>query len=1665
MKFRLKEVFALCFALVLKVNAQTPVITSQPQSITVNNASAAAFTVVASNAVTYQWVFQGTNNLPGETNATLSLDDVSTNQAGSYTVVVTSSNNISVTSAPPAVLTLTNGTIIQITISTYPNGSTNSFQVQLFDHDKPATVENFIHYITSGSYSNMFFDRDVTNFVLQGGDYVSADRLTNGLDVHNVSPSTNSPFPTSVDNEFSVGPLIHNRFGTVAMALQSGKTNSATGAFYFNLVDNSAALDPQDFTVFGRILPGPGTNDLEYFNTLTAPSGGIYTGFSGVPTLPVNYDGTQPPTDASFYYCDFTFITGPPVDTTPPTVSITFPTPDANFTNGGDLTVTGTSSDNVAVAQVYCVLTPLTGESAGFGETNDAIGTTQWFLDLGTNPPGIYELTAYAQDGVGNLSTPATVYFTNLAVLTIITNVNGALTTNDQYLVPGQSYSFTETPPSAGDVFLNWQNQGVVSLDPEQTITTETNLTLTVTFAATNGFPPGLAITSPVANSTVVATNAALVISGTLPSSGSVTNITVQLFLESNAVMEAESAVINGSTWSLAESNLDGGYYTVIAVAEDSAGQQGVATENFTALAPPIIISQPSSVTNLVGSTAEFSVIAENAASYQWQLVGTGPIPNATNATLAIPNVTSNLSGSSYFVVITSAQNETVTSATATLTVVAGTLVQITFSGYADGSTSNVVVQLFDYAKPATVANFLHYIMPANESGYVTNVAYSNMIWDRCLPGFVLQGGDYNAIDRTNTTPPPYLQNINSVFTQNEAYSPQFPSNIDSEFYVGPVIHNTFGTLAMAITPGQPDTASSSFFINLADNSARLETSNSVYTVFGQIISGSNVLQYFNTLSKPNEGIFDSTTAGLGQGLPGLPVNYHGWTVPTDSNLFFGTFTLLTAFNADTVAPMVTMDYPTNGQTATNANVIFQGTASDNVAVARVILTLNGNTIQATGTTNWTADVGALRPGTYTYKVAAQDGSGNITSPTNQVTGTIVVPRFPFDGAVNGNGTLSTNLNGTNTTVGATYKITALPDKGDVFVNWVMGSNTFLSPTTNFTMQNGLQMTANFISNVVPGGVSITFPRANEELAGTNFSMAGKVAPSLGAAQVTCQIFAANTSNSVSGPMIVNTSSTWTTPSVALAPGDYIVQAVAQGANHAAVATERFTVLAQLTIVQYGHGKVSIRSGTYLKVNSVNLISATAAAGNSFLSWNGGGGSIPDSILSFPMSAGLTLTATFVSNSVPNKLTFTSPIPNSELTNKNVTFTGKVNSSLVAPQVLCQVFQDNFAYTGFAPATMNGNQWTLTVSNLTIGGYNAVAMVTDAAGQTTLATERFVINFYPLIKGIYYGLFFDPANVTGTNAGTVAFALGNIGQVDGTLSFGNVSYPKHPPYLLYFIVGPSGSTTIQAQTTLQNPGLLPSLTFNFDLVNFTGVMNGYIALGNDVYPMTAYRAVRKLSTNTIPSPGNYVLNLESENPGSGPPGDGFANVIASPSGSLAVAGTLADNTPFSFSTGVGTNGVWPLFASFYKGNAMLIGWETNLPSGDCSGSLYWIKAPTNGLYYTNGINEQLNSFGTNYVAPAAGVNYQIVFAGGTLATPVTNVCTFKNGLIIPASGTTDKLMGTLSTKGVLKGSIVNPFNNEKLPFNGAFISPAEGGAGFTLYTNKQTGYFQVGLAP
>jgi cyclophilin family peptidyl-prolyl cis-trans isomerase len=179
--------------------------------------------------------------------------------------------------------------------------------VELYDHDKPVTVQNFIRYVQTGRYQNEFAHRLITNFVVQGGGYTITNRGTTNAQV-----ATIVTYPP-ITNEFSVGRRFSNVYGTIAMAKLGGDTNSATSEWFFNLADNSF-LDAADsnnlFVVFGSVLRG--TNVLNILNgfqiyTGTQASNLILHQYYAPPfdDLPLLYPSV---TDTNFLFIDISLL-------------------------------------------------------------------------------------------------------------------------------------------------------------------------------------------------------------------------------------------------------------------------------------------------------------------------------------------------------------------------------------------------------------------------------------------------------------------------------------------------------------------------------------------------------------------------------------------------------------------------------------------------------------------------------------------------------------------------------------------------------------------------------------------------------------------------------------------------------------------------------------------------------------------------------------------------------------------------------------------------------------------------------------------------------------------------------------------------------------------------------------------------------------------------------------------------------------------------------------------------------------------------------------------------------------------------------------------------------------------------------------------------------------
>jgi peptidyl-prolyl cis-trans isomerase A (cyclophilin A) len=126
------------------------------------------------------------------------------------------------------------------------------------------------------------------------------------------------------------------------------------------------------------------------------------------------------------------------------------------------------------------------------------------------------------------------------------------------------------------------------------------------------------------------------------------------------------------------------------------------------------------------------------------------------------------------------------------------------------GVNGNIVISLAGDKAPITVDNFLAYV----NSGF-----YNNTIFHRVVANFVAQGGGYG--------PAP-----NGVLGSPKATN----AGVPLEIVAG--LSNVTWSIAMANT-GQPNSTTSQFFINLANNATKLD---GYYSVFGSVTAGTDVV-------------------------------------------------------------------------------------------------------------------------------------------------------------------------------------------------------------------------------------------------------------------------------------------------------------------------------------------------------------------------------------------------------------------------------------------------------------------------------------------------------------------------------------------------------------------------------------------------------------------------------------------------------------------------------------------------------------------------------------------------------------------------------------------------------------------------------------------------------
>lgn len=154
--------------------------------------------------------------------------------------------------------------------------------------------------------------------------------------------------------------------------------------------------------------------------------------------------------------------------------------------------------------------------------------------------------------------------------------------------------------------------------------------------------------------------------------------------------------------------------------------------------------------------------------------------------------------------------------AVASMTSFANTLVEM------KTTLGTIEIELFDEKAPISSQNF---------KNYIKRQFYNGTIFHRVIPGFMIQGGGFDA-----------------KMTQKQTQAP-----IRNESDNG--LLNSRGTLAMART-NQPDSATSQFFINVANNdSLNPSFMQAGYAVFGKVTKGMDVVDKIVKVPTQNYGM------------------------------------------------------------------------------------------------------------------------------------------------------------------------------------------------------------------------------------------------------------------------------------------------------------------------------------------------------------------------------------------------------------------------------------------------------------------------------------------------------------------------------------------------------------------------------------------------------------------------------------------------------------------------------------------------------------------------------------------------------------------------------------------------------------------------------------------
>ena len=635
-------------AILTVVVVSKPSFILQPQNVTVTNGGSASFTVSASGdaPLYYQWYFNTNTLLVNQTNTSLAFASATTNNVGTYQVVVT--NFFGAVTSSPALLTVI--TAVKPSINFQPQSLT-------------ATNGTFAQLTVSASgssplYYQWYFN---TNTLLAGQTATNlnfANVTTNNIGVYTVVITNVAGAITSSPASLSVvsGPSITSQ-------PQGLNVTNADAANFTVTVNGDSPLSYQWYFNTNTLLAGQTATNLYFASTVTSNTG-FYTVVVANPVGAV----TSSPAALNVSSASKPIITAQPAGLT--------------LTNGAVSTFAVTAvGQNPLKYQWYfntnLVSTNLLGIILG-NKTN----STLTFTNVTTN-------TGYYSVIITNTLGKAT---SSPALLTVVSRPVITLQPQSVTVTNGDPVGFTADAIGAGQLRFQWlfRTNTLVAGATNATLnftTATTNLAGVYSLRVTNNFG---AVTSSFALLNIISPPAI----STQPQNFAATNgnpasflvvatgggtLTYQWYFNTNNPISGETAP---SLNLPAVSTNDAGTYTVVVANELGAITSSPAILTVSLNSKPIIVTQPSDQTVTYSNLANFSVTAieKSPLTYQWYsnnvvVQAFGAAKRLTAQTNASLTFTAGFTNVSYYSVIVSNSLGLATSGPAMLTVIAAPLI------------------------------------------------------------------------------------------------------------------------------------------------------------------------------------------------------------------------------------------------------------------------------------------------------------------------------------------------------------------------------------------------------------------------------------------------------------------------------------------------------------------------------------------------------------------------------------------------------------------------------------------------------------------------------------------------------------------------------------------------------------------------------------------------------------------------------------------------------------------------------------------------------------------------------------------------------------------------------------------------------------------------------